>query len=120
MVLNVLFLVLLLNSNELLLMFICIIGFSLNMYVLILYDAPSILSLEAGAKYFYLSALSSGLLSSGLLLTYIWLLGTKFWYITYVIYGLTNINVGLGIGLIALASIIYGFLFKLAAFPCHL
>lgn len=120
MVLNVLFLVLLLNSNELLLMFICIIGFSLNMYVLILYDAPSILSLEAGAKYFYLSALSSGLLSSGLLLTYIWLLGTKFWYITYVIYGLTNINVGLGIGIIALASIIYGFLFKLAAFPCHL
>ena len=76
--LNVLFLVLLLNSNELLIMLICIIGFSLNMYVLILYDAPSILSLEAGAKYFYLSALSSGLISSGLLLMYIWLMGTKF------------------------------------------
>ena len=119
-VLNVLFLVLLLNSNELLLMFICVIGFSLNMYVLILYDAPSILSLEAGAKYFYLSALSSGLLSSGLLLIYIWLLGTKFWYITYVIYELANINVNLGLGVVALASIIYGFLFKLAAFPCHL
>jgi NADH-quinone oxidoreductase subunit N len=90
------------------------------MYVLILYDAPSILSLEAGAKYFYLSALSSGLISSGLLLMYIWLMGTKFWYVTYIIYGLTNVNIEMGIGIIALSSIIYGFLFKLAAFPCHL
>lgn len=119
-VLNVLFLVFLLNSNDLLMILVCIVGFSLNMYVLILYDAPSMLSLEAGAKYFYLSALSSGLLASGLLLMYIWLRGIKFWYITYIIYEFTNTNINFGIGLIALSSIIYGFLFKLAAFPCHL
>jgi len=36
-----------------------------------MYDSPYQPSLEAGAKYFYLSALSSGLIASGLFLMFL-------------------------------------------------
>jgi NADH:ubiquinone oxidoreductase subunit 2 (subunit N) len=66
-----LFLVLLISSPSLILMFICILGFSLGLYILIMFDTPFKKSLEATIKYFYLSALSSGLIASGLFCTYL-------------------------------------------------
>lgn len=117
------FLISLVGAASLLLMFVCIIGFSLNMYVLIMYDAPRQSSLEAASKYFFLSALSSGLLASGLVLAYLWLYWNQFWLITLILHWMSN-DIGnewdIGLGKIVLFSIIYGFLFKLAIFPCHL
>jgi NADH-quinone oxidoreductase subunit N len=84
--LTLFFLVVLVSATSLMLMFVCIIGFSLNLYVLILYDAPYQPALEAAVKYFYLSALSSGLIASGLLITYIWLFWNKFQLISYTLH----------------------------------
>jgi len=64
--LAIFFLSTLVSSNDLMVMFISIIGFSLNMYVLLMSDFDRRASLEAGIKYFYLSAFSSGLLISGI------------------------------------------------------
>ena len=47
-------------------MFICILGFSLNLYILTMYDTPYKKSQEATVKYFYLSALSSGFIIFGI------------------------------------------------------
>jgi len=65
-----LFLSILISSFDLILMFLCIIGFSLALYILLFANPLDSLSREAGIKYFYLSALSAGLLGFGIFLTY--------------------------------------------------
>jgi len=62
----VLFLSILLAANDLVLAFIAIIGFSLNTYVLILVDSVNHNAREAAIKYYYLSALSSGMIGFGI------------------------------------------------------
>lgn len=133
------FLVMLISSSSLILVFISIIGFSLNLYILVIYDTPYHPALEAAAKYFYLSALSSGLMVSGIFLMYLWFNWNKFWLINITLefimsadssfaqqapiglpHGLPISNHILNLGVIALFSVIFGFLFKLGAFPCHL
>lgn len=42
--------------------FIALVGFSLNLYVLILFDGQRGGAREAGVKYYYLSTFSSGLI----------------------------------------------------------
>lgn len=69
--LAVLFLSVLVSANDLIVSFIAIVGFSLNIYVLILNDAANHNSREAAVKYYYLSAFSSGLIIFGILLAYI-------------------------------------------------
>ena len=119
-ILIIIFLVTMISAYNLITLFIGIMGFSLNMYVLLMYDAPESDSLESGIKYFYLSALSSGLLASGILIIYIVFQTTNFQEINFL---LTDNDVSHNSAVllhIMLYSIIYGFLFKLAAFPCHL
>ena len=53
--LMLLFLQILVSSYNLITMFLAIIGFSLNIYVLLLFDSFNHASREAGIKYFYLS-----------------------------------------------------------------
>jgi len=60
------FLSILVSANDLMIVFIAIIGFSLNTYVLILSDSYQHNSREAAIKYYYLSALSSGLIAFGI------------------------------------------------------
>jgi NADH:ubiquinone oxidoreductase subunit 2 (subunit N) len=60
---------------------VAIVGFSLNIYVLLLYDAFNHSSREAAVKYYYLSAFSSGLLATGILISYILFHNTGFLYI---------------------------------------
>ena len=66
-------------------MFIAIVGFSLNVYVLLLYDAFNQTSREAGVKYYYLSTFSSGLLLTGILISYILFHTTWFIYISAIL-----------------------------------
>jgi NADH-quinone oxidoreductase subunit N len=77
-VLMLLFLQILISSYSLITMFIAIIGFSLNIYVLLLFDSFNHASREAGIKYFYLSTFSSGLIISGIFFAYFLFQNTNF------------------------------------------
>ena len=108
-------------------LFLAIIGFSLNIYVLLLYDSFNHSSREAGIKYYYLSTFSSGLLISGIFLAYLIFHNTGFISISWTLHNWTLFNTlenTLGTKNMLLSIMIYflsfGFLFKLAAFPCHL
>jgi NADH-quinone oxidoreductase subunit N len=127
--LTCLFLLILVSSYNLMTMFLGVVGFSLNVYVLLLYDSMNHSSREAGVKYYYLSTFSSGLLLSGVFFAYLIFQTTDFLQIRMILEvykeSTENIN-GLGSVLnqtpmlgIMLYFIIFGFLFKLAAFPCH-
>lgn len=61
-----LFLICLLDACDFFVSFICIMGFSLNIYVLILSNAMNKQCCEAAIKYFYLSSIASGLLAFSL------------------------------------------------------
>ena len=69
--LTTLFLLVLISSYNFITVFLAIIGFSLTLYVLLLYDSFNQSSREAGIKYFYLSTFSSGLLIGGIFLLYL-------------------------------------------------
>lgn len=121
--LTTVFLLILISSYNLMTLFLAIIGFSLNIYVLLLYDSFNHSSREAGIKYYYLSTFSSGLLISGIFLAYLIFHNTSFISITWILHNWTCFN-GFEIKNFLLYIMIYflsfGFLFKLAAFPCHL
>jgi NADH-quinone oxidoreductase subunit N len=115
----VLLLLVLVSANNLMLLFLSLAGFSLNLYILVLYDGADVASREASLKYFYLSTLSAGLILFGVLLTYI-LVGDVTYYAIRFYMG-CHVT---GDAYIALAAavlfILVGFSFKLSAFPGHL
>src|SRR5271156_4152118 len=76
------FLLILLMSYNFITLFIAVVGFSLNIYVLLLYDAINQSSREAGIKYYFLSSFSTGLLIGGILLIFFFFQSTNFLYIT--------------------------------------
>jgi NADH-quinone oxidoreductase subunit N len=76
------FLLVLLMSYNFITLFIAIVGFSLNVYVLLLYDAVNQSSREAGIKYYFLSSFSTGLLIGGILIVFFFFQSTNFLYIT--------------------------------------
>lgn len=122
-VLATLFLFILLSAYNLFVLFMGIIGFSLNVYVLLLSDCFNKASREASIKYYYLSTLSSGLIISGILIAYLIFHSTNFLTITWLLHcwSVTNNLIEYHLILsIMLYFIIFGFLFKLSAFPCHL
>jgi NADH-quinone oxidoreductase subunit N len=80
--LNTVFLLVFISSYNLITLFLAVIGFSLNIYVLLLYDSFNHSSREAGIKYYYLSTFSSGLILGGLLITYLIFHSTSFLSIT--------------------------------------
>lgn len=118
-VLTTFFMLLLISANHVMSTFLSLVGFSLGLYVLILYDANRRPSREAGLKYYYLSTLSSGLILYGILLIYT-LTGTGnfdelFLLLNAKLYFQENALLRL-----ALLIILAGFFFKLSAFPGHL
>ena len=117
------FLGILISAYNLLTAFLAIVGFSLTIYVLLLYDSFNHSSREAGIKYFYLSTFSSGLIISGIFFSYIIFHNTNFLFITWQLHNWTWFN-NLPHKILLFHFMIYfltfGFLFKLAAFPCHL
>lgn len=115
------FMLLLVGSNHLVSAFLSLVGFSLNLYVLVLFDAPLAAAREAGIKYFYLSTISSGLILYGTFLL-IAILGTGNFYemqqILTVTLPVTTATADLL--QLAIAFILIGFFFKLSSFPGHL
>lgn len=109
-----LFLLLLIDSTDLFSAFFALVGFSLNLYVLILFDAPYAAAREAGIKYYYLSTFSSGLILYGIFLLFTLTGATQFEEIAYLLLADTHLL------LIAITFLFVGFFFKLSAFPGHL
>lgn len=121
--LTTVFLLILISSYNLMTLFLAIIGFSLNIYVLLLYDSFNHASREAGIKYFYLSTFSSGLIISGIFFAYLIFHNTSFISISWILhnwYVFGTLETKSMLLHIMIYFIVFGFLFKLAAFPCHL
>ena len=123
LLLTTIFLLILISSYNLMTLFLAIIGFSLNIYVLLLYDSFNHSSREAGIKYYYLSTFSSGLIISGIFFAYLVFHNTSFLSISWILHNwsifgtLETKNLLL---YMMMYFLVFGFLFKLAAFPCHL
>ena len=102
------------SANDLLAMFIGLELQSLSLYVLAALNRNSLLSSEAGIKYFILGALSSGLLLFGISYIYGFSGNTNFNLIA------VNINpesLGLIIGIV---FVLAGLAFKVSAVPFHM
>jgi len=115
------FMLLLVGSNHLVSAFLSLVGFSLNLYVLILFDAPSAIAREAGVKYFYLSTISSGLILYGIFLLFV-ILGTgNFYEMQQVLSSNTAFaETNSELLQLAIAFVLIGLFFKLSSFPGHL
>lgn len=119
--LAILFMLLLVSSGHLISAFLTLVGFSLNLYVLILFDATAATAREAGIKYFYLSTISSGLILYGIFLIFI-VTGTAHLY--EIGHFLSTepelVENAVSILQLALVLLLVGLFFKLSAFPGHL
>jgi len=116
----ILFLLLLVSANNLIFAYFSIIGFSLNLYILIFSDMVSSSAREAGIKYFYLSSLSAGLMLYGLFIIYAATgslsyldMASSFSHSHFVEVHHNFVNFGL-------TFFIFGIFFKLSAAPCHM
>lgn len=112
---------LLVGAGNLITAFITLVGFSLNLYVLVLFDATAAVAREAGVKYFYLSTISSGLLIYGVFLLF---LITSSGNLAesgqlLVTHG-ELLRSSSSLLELAVALILIGLFFKLSAFPGHL
>ena len=117
---GVLLLLVLVASNNLMTIFFTLAGFSLALYILVLFDVTERSAREAALKYFYLSALSAGLLLMGIFLIYSVAGSANYFAIDTFFFGRkldcdTRLTV-----CYAIAFILFGFFFKLSAFPGHL
>jgi len=115
----VLLLLILVSANNLMLLFFSLAGFSLNLYILVLYDGADAASREASLKYFYLSTLSAGLILFGILLIYVTVGDVTYYAIRFYMSGANSGNVSTVMSA-AVLFILLGFFFKLSAFPGHL
>lgn len=120
--LSLLFLLFLLSASHLFTAFLAIVGFSLNTYVLIFFEANrSAIARESGIKYFYLSTFSSGFMIYGIFLIFL-IFGTGHLQEIQKILTcqpellLNSLNL-LHVGI---SFLLFGLFFKLSAFPGHL
>lgn len=110
----------LVNSNDLITMYLGIEIQSLSFYILATFKIYNNYSTEAGLKYFILGAFSSGLLLFGSSLIY-GFTGTTNFYDLYILFknfeSTNDISTGLLLGSVFL---LIGILFKLGAVPFHM
>ena len=103
-----------LSSNDLLSMFVGLELQSLSLYVLASLNRNSLLSSEAGIKYFILGALSSGLLLFGISYIYGFTGNTNF---NLIAVNYNSESLGLLIGIVFVCA---GLAFKVSAVPFHM
>ena len=102
------------SSNDLLSMFVGLELQSLSLYVLASLNRNSLLSSEAGIKYFILGALSSGLLLFGISYIYGFTGNTNF---NLIAVNYNSESLGLLIGIVFVCA---GLAFKVSAVPFHM
>jgi NADH-quinone oxidoreductase subunit N len=115
--LAVFFLLSLITSYDLMVVYLTLEALSIILYLLAAFPFHQS-SLEASIKYYTLGALSSGILLFGISLIYglvgaFDFLNIKFFFTfsTYIPYLTLNFTI---------LCLLFGFLFKLSAFPCHM
>ena len=111
---SVLGMMIMINSNDLIVFYMGLELQSLALYVLATFNRDQIKSSEAGLKYFVLSALSSGLLLYGCSLLYGFTGSTNFDLIAD---QLTKDNTG---AVFAMVFVLVGLAFKVSAVPFHM
>jgi NADH-quinone oxidoreductase subunit N len=121
MTLAILFMVLLVGSGHLVSAFLALVGFSLNLYVLVLFDATTAVAREAGIKYFYLSTVSSGLILYSVFLIFIVVETGHIYEIGHFLSVQGELlSTSKDLLQLALTMLFVGLFFKLSAFPGHL
>ena len=118
--LAVLFMLLLVSANHLISAFLALVGFSLNLYVLILFDAPNRAAREAGVKYYYLSTFSGGLILYGFFLLYMLTRAGHFDLIAEYFSTIPLNETATFLPILSVSLFLTGLFFKLSAFPGHL
>jgi NADH-quinone oxidoreductase subunit N len=118
--LSVLLMLLLIGSNHIFISFLALVGFSLNLYVLIMFDPSYAGAREAGIKYYFLSTFSSGLLLYGLFLLYTATQTGRYDLIAAALSSASAEFENSGALQFATLFILLGLFFKLSAFPGHL
>jgi NADH-quinone oxidoreductase subunit N len=115
--LSVFFLLILVSSFDLMIMYVSIEGLSILLYILAIFPFRQS-SIEASIKYYSLGALSSGILLFGISLMY----GVTgaFDFFNIKTYFLFNFSGDQLIFYLMLLSFMFSFLFKLSAFPGHM
>ena len=116
---------LMVQANDLLSLYIYLELMSLSLYILAAFRRDSEHSAEAGLKYFVLGSLASGLLLYGISLVYGFSGSTQFSAIADLLQnqslgetrGMLNSHVGVVVGMVL---VIIGFAFKLSAAPFHM
>ena len=104
------------SANDLIALYVGLELQSLSLYVIASFRRDSVLSGEAGLKYFVLGALSSGMLLYGASLIYGFTGSTDFATIAAAVQP-SGTNLGLIFGLVFLMA---GFAFKISAVPFHM
>ncbi len=113
-------LLLMVSNSNLLVAYVSLELSSLSLYILAALARDRVVCVEAGLKYFTLSALASGLLLYGISIVYGFAGSTDFTAIGQALKGassLKDITPGLSLGLVFILS---GFLFKVSAAPFHM
>lgn len=119
--LTVVFLGLLIRSSNRRSAFRAVVGFSLNLYVLILFDAPKGGAREAGVKYYFLSTFSSGLRIYGVFIFFATASSLNFFERGQVLISDLSLTISAIFSLrVGIALFLNGIFFKLSAFPGHL
>jgi NADH-quinone oxidoreductase subunit N len=99
--------------------YLSIEGLSLTLYVLSVMLQQSIVSIEATIKYFSLGAISTGILLLGVSIVF-GLIGSLDFLETQIFLGSSKILLYFLEIKIGILFIIFGLLFKISVFPCHI
>ena len=114
----VLFLFLLTSAYDFFVTYLAIEGLSLTLYSMAAILSQSIISVEASFKYFSLGAISSGILLFGISIIFGLIGCLDFLEIQLFLGGVYSTIYFFEIK-ISLILILFGFFFKISAFPCH-
>jgi NADH-quinone oxidoreductase subunit N len=116
---STLFLFLLSSSYDFFGIYLAMEGLSLTLYVLASMTHQGIVSIEAAIKYFSLGAISSGIFLFGISILF-GIIGALDFLEIQLFLSNSNFLENILEVKFALLFILFGFFFKLSAFPCHI
>jgi NADH-quinone oxidoreductase subunit N len=116
----VLFMLFLASAYDLLVMYISVEGLSLALYVMAARTHSKFVAIEAAIKYFALGALSSGIMLYGISLFFGIFGALDFISILFFLGKSQAFYMQSAILNIGFLCVVFGFFFKIGAFPCHI
>lgn len=118
--LGLFFLLLLVSSYSMVTLYLCIEGLSLLLYILAAFPFNQS-SIEAAIKYFIIGSFSSGLILFGIICIYGTTGSFEFIWVKIVLETIGSVELSsISFRSWGLGGLLFGFLFKLGLFPCHM